>query len=724
MKKNDDETTLEPFDIDRQVTRDDYLRLFRETLAPYEKEAPTSIIDYCVYGLTGALLKVINPCTLGRWAYFESSMYRFTGEKDYLQRARELLMVNFEAIEKTPKHLWDYPAHWRGSMQLTQKWETPEGQKRVAECYAQAEAKAWSPGTFSPPLSIGLPCSDIEEMDGWESTQQREYAKKMLAELVDYRIAPSNFYSFDNNGANNRALTSARGVLLASRAFPEHPNAEKWRQWSESVIKHSLDHTSDEDALGYQCDWFHSILILIELMDIGQQAYFEPYCRAYFEHCKEMMTPMGQGIGYGDGGDFHSSLLPVLEKGATVFGDGVYRYLASQHFNRHAPGLQRSYEESKHDLHAILWRWMDAYRWADDAIQARPPEVKSTITCEGKVVLRSGQSLLALTSDEGRGHGHMDANAIAKLVVGDSVLLTDGGYQWSEAVNHNRLLWREGKPEGSILNRFRPLKTRPYTLQDQMVFSQVGASEGVETKWRPTKEQSIKVRFLADFSEFTAVGTTLGPQERTIVLDADEHCLVFDHLMSDNITTVICLYYVSEVMANGDNWVSGRLSSNQSEDLLIVLLNPPDIHTALQVRDGKMQTAVYGACQGRFPEGTWLVSALLPQDRQASSTVLANRLRHQSKAAVEMVTIAGEGGVVVYGCQSGKQVVTLPGGVETDAELIRLKETKEGVHVSMVNGTMLECQGRSIFSLPIRSNVQITLDRCGSLLQHTPKSGR
>jgi hypothetical protein len=128
----------------------------------------------------------------------------------------------------------------------------------------------------------------------------------------------------------------------------------------------------------------------------------------------------------------------------------------------------------------------DAFRWADDSIQARSPTSLSQEVLEDvigkKVVFRDGWSrtstfLLLNYRDEGDGgwlgrdylrqnlsveeekmhHGHADENSIALLMSGGSVLLHDGGYRpdlpsgpwgaWRADYFHNRVIARKNKRE-------------------------------------------------------------------------------------------------------------------------------------------------------------------------------------------------------------------------------------------------------------------------------------
>lgn len=678
------------------VSRQDYGRLFKAALAPYEAKFPDDIIDYCIYGTAGEATGLINPCTLGRWAFFETQMHRLTGDSAYLKRARDLLMHNLEAIAATPKSVWDYPLH---------EWESAAGRATAVARIKKAGARALWPGSFSPPLSLGLPCFDVESVDGWENHDQRRLAKTVMADIADYRIAPDNYYKGDNDKANNRSLTSARGVIMIARAFPEHPRAEIWKKWAEKVIGYSLAKPSQEDSLGYQADWFHSILAIIEAFDMDPKMYREPMHRGYFEHIKTMMAPAGEGIGYGDGGNFHSALLPILEKGAAVFGDGEYRYQAIAHLKRNYGVLF----SGGHTIHGVLWRWMDAGRWCDDSVTPVAPKATSVITHEKKLVMRSGQSTLAVTSYDGGSHGHFDANAICKFVHGDAVLLGDGGYRFKAPLSHNRLLWRTGKPDGPLLDHFRRTETVVYTpASGKTVFSKPGPAGGVDKHWKPGAREMC-VEFLADFPEFTIARTNLNAQRRTIILDRNGRCLLFDNLRSETEVTAANVLYFRDVLSQGEAWVRGR--NSQHEDLVVQFLSPARQHMESQIRNKRTETAVYSVRQGSFPGGNWFVTVLSPAAPDHDTREVVSPIKFAARDSAQIVTISQPDDTpVLYACQSNnRSLMQLPGGIETDALAIRLTNTTDGLHATLVRATRLNAADEKLVTLPEPDDRRLTI---------------
>ena len=264
-------------------------------------------------------------------------------------------------------------------------------------------------------------------------------------------------------------------------------------------------------------------------------------------------------------------------------------------------------------------RWFDAYRWADDSVAPDPARPRAAVTQRAKVVLRSGrppeQAYLAISSVEGGGHGHFDAAAIAHLSLADCALLQDGQYHWKHAFYHNRLLWRAGTAPGRLLDYFRPITRHWHPSADGKtnVFASEGSSAGVADDWQPAAEGTTSVRFLAGMRGFSACRTVLGPQQRTIALEAGGQCLVFDHLRTSGATTTAaCLYYVTELVERGRWWVRAGTRDRSRYHLLIASLEPRLIAAEPEQRRNTTEQVVYSSRAGDFSGGTWFVTALWP----------------------------------------------------------------------------------------------------------------
>ena len=704
------------------LTKEEYIQFFKEILNYYEKDFPQRIVEQETSTRIPPL-KILLTGNIARWAAVEASN-EFTGNEEYRVRAHELLRPVVHGSQHMPRNLWGFTPYY-----------TKEEQKKCRELYEKVPEEAkwygrahWCIGNAEG-LPLSLACRSLNRTDSWESQEQKEKTLQVLAQIVDYQVVGESQYKWIRTAIHNIAMTHARGIFMASELIPEHPNAKKWRAWALGIFQNNFNHLSPEDASGYEADWFYSVLLAVDLLEQDQEAYHLPYHRAYFEHFKEMVTSTGSCVGYGDVGDYgNAAFLPILEKGAAIFQDGTYKYAAQQHFK-----IIQTLPIEKRLGFLQTNRWFDAYRWADDSVKPRLPGT-SSITHKTVVVLRrnvgSNQAYLALSSQEGGNHGHRDANAIAHFSLGNSELLQDGNYHWSNAFFHNRLLWRRGKPRGAVLDYFRP-KINPWHPNkdgSKIVFPHKGSTQGTEKLWHPSTRRKIKVKFIARLSQFSVVRSTLGPQERTIIMDNHGRCLVFDYLLAKTTTTAVCLYYTPEILEQGEWWVRGRgMPKNSTYDLLIASLNPRSLSAEPQERRKVIEQVLYSVRIGRFPQGTWFVTLLWPQKKEQSvidlPEVLSEKTIMDGDSIAEVITLRYGAHLLTYLCRASADTGMLtyqptranntpcPWSLTTDADLVRLRPTNKGVEITMVNGTCLEIDNQRVINLPYPGNQQTMIEK-------------
>jgi len=688
----------------QKVMRADYLDFFRETLAQLEEDFPNRFLDQV--GLQGpdGLKGIPNSDSLTRWACVEAWMYTFTREQPYLDRARELLMMIVEMIEKTPLVLWRY-VHPKD----------PETTEDIRKAYAAFPGSGWHIGGFSNQIGYGDCCLIIDRFSGWRNDRERERARDAGAELCDFRVDKSSLYHFDDEQLNNRTLTSARGVFRVAEAFSDHPSASRWREWALRQFAVNVNHKSDEDATGYQSDWFHSILNIIEYLDAGEAEYYTPYHCGYFEHFRDLILPGGYCAAYGDSTGANSAHLPILEKGATVFGDGAYKLAAANLFRRLR---EREPENARAQLGSL--RWIDAYRWADDSIEPEFPQMRSKVTSEGTILLRTGDETrhfyLTLTANDqtsktGSGHGHVDANAINCWADNGVPLIEDGAYQWKEGIFHNRVMWRSGKPTGKATDYFKPLKTGPHwDLKDssKMVYSKSGPAEGVPESWHPDAEVDVRVEFLVQRPSFTATRSSLGAQERTVILDELGRVVIFDSIVAQEPVSAISLLHVHTVVRQGANWLQvGSSQGSQKHSGLIVNLDPGGLELELEVRNGAEENLVYSFIHEAKP---WFVTVLLPvsptcdPEAEAASAVLLPVDGQPDDTAARLVRTHGASGSTFIGCQRGHgtgDLIEYVHGIRTDAALlIAVEQPDGGVAMSALKATVVQHRGEVVAEFP------------------------
>lgn len=686
-----------------KITRAEYLDYFRTVLADLEEDFPNRFLDEVRLQGPDGLKGILNSDNLTRWACVEGWMYTFTREEAYLERSRALLLLVVELIENTPQILWRY-VHPKD----------PETTAAISKAYAAFPGSGWHIGGFSNHLAFGDCGLIMERFGGWDASLERERAMAAGAAIADYRVEKSGFYHFDDERRNNRTLTSARGVFRVAEAFPDHPNAKLWKDWAVRQFTVNLNQPSDEDATGYQSDWFHSILNIIEYLDAGENEYYTPYHKGYFEHFRDLILPGGYCAAYGDSSGTNSAHLPILEKGASVFGDGAYKYAAANLFRRLT---EQEPATARQQLGSL--RWIDAYRWADDSVEPEFPVMTSKVSTEGTLLLRIGDqthhSILSLTandqtSETGSGHGHVDANAINCWAHNGVTLIEDGAYQWKDGIFHNRVLWRsgtDGTTEG--VDYFRPLKTQQHwDLKDdsKMVYARSGPSAGVEESWHPDEAVDTCVEFLLQRHSFTATRSRLGNHERTVVVDRLGRGVVFDSIDTNDPVSAVCLFHARTILRQGANWFQVQSTDHSDEHAgLIVNLDSGLLQTEPEVRNQGEENLIYGLVHEAQP---WFVTVLLPVSPKHDPTADAEAIelqtvrgRNGDAGEARLVRVPGADGSMFIGCRRGLSgdPIEYAHGLRTDAALLIAIEQPGGggvLAISAVQATVLEHREETI----------------------------
>ena len=681
-----------------RVSRADYLEFFRTTLTDLEEDFPRRFLDQV---RNQGLQSIHNSDNLGRWACVEAWMYAFTREDEYLQRARDLLLIVVGHIESTPRLLWIYTPP-----------DDPETTAAILRVYASFPGSGWHIGGFSNHLGVGGCSLILERFGAWRDAAERLRVREAAAQLADYRLQKTSFYHFDDDQRNNRTLTSARGVFLIAQAFADHPEAARWRDWAVRQFRVNLNARSDEDASSYQSDWFHSILNIVEYLEEGEQQYFSPHHRAYFQHFRDLILPDGSCAAYGDSTGTNSAHLPILEKGASVFRDGTYKHAAAALFRR----PMGDSATARQQLGSM--RWIDAYRWADDDVEPAFPRMESTVTAEGTQILRLGDrtrhAYLSLTSNDqtsktGAGHGHVDANAISRWTCDGVTFLEDGAYQWPDAIFHNRVLWRPGEPPGRSIDYFRPRKTRPHwdpKDQNRKIYARRGPSEGVEEGWHPDEAVDTRVELLVQRPHFTASRSALGAHRRTTVLDGSGRCVVFDSIDSEDPVAAVCLFHARTITQQGHGWV--RVSADDAEHAaLIISLEPGRLKTEPELRNNAHEHLVYAFARGCRP---WFVTVLLPGTGHYDPDPGADGARElgmelrtihdgSEQDAARVVRLPAGDRVTYIGCRRGRggAPIEYVHGIRTDAMLLYVTEHRDGqLEVSAARATVVEHRGEEL----------------------------
>lgn len=488
-----------------------------------------------------------------------------------------------------------------------------------------------------------------------EPTHRR--IEEVLAESIPSPIARMPWGSI-----NSSALWVAT-YAAAMRIFPHHPKAGLWRQGFEAFVDDHWGAWTVEDSQIYHGLWLHPQISMAEIL--GRPDFFRlPTTLYYLRYFVHLLSPTGMLPEFGDArlNDEWPPYVACLERGATEYRDAEMKFAARKIFSRMA-ALASPRQEM------IAMHLMDAYRWADDAVEARPPVSGSEEVLDEaigkKLVFRSGWGdddayLMMNYRDEfGLGlnprtqlkntimvraekshHGHADENSICLLASGGGVLLHDSGYREELATGafradfyHNRLIGRRGARHAS-----QPLLE---FLDDS------GSYKRLRTE---------KVHFYR-FAEMDSGRTRVHDPEVGYVWDRclcylkrPELFVIFDsvRVTRDAPLTLSNLFYTQTVLSRGPGWfetvyqtipTDGMTPVWPARDwdvrgrktLLIAFLNHDRITDGDEAirRSYQTERCIYQTIGGDFASGQYLVfvTVLVPHEEAVEPAALASSLR-------------------------------------------------------------------------------------------------
>ncbi|MGA7303728.1 MAG: hypothetical protein WBW88_02590 [Rhodothermales bacterium] len=295
-------------------------------------------------------------------------------------------------------------------------------------------------------------------------------------------------FAYPEWGAMNRAMLRAESFMAAYRAFPDDPEAAKWRKMAEILADDSIGKWEIEDASIYHAVWLHAYVGYLDLAD-RSDVFDSPIFRFYPYYIASLMTPDGTLPEFGDGrwGMSLEEYYAVLERAAKEFQSPELKW-AAERMLEHMGGIVRddhgniqkgpAFEEPSVSFARTL---IDRRAFGDPALAPRQPSFKSGDALDEiiskKIVFRSGWNpddafLLLNYKDEGYSsvmqknflkhvlaveeekmhHGHSDENGISMFMKNGAILLYDGGYRpyapsgpygaWRADYFHNRIVVR------------------------------------------------------------------------------------------------------------------------------------------------------------------------------------------------------------------------------------------------------------------------------------------
>ncbi|MCI0514145.1 hypothetical protein L0128_13090 [candidate division KSB1 bacterium] len=386
------------------------------------------------------------------------------------------------------------------------------------------------------------------------------------------------FFHFPEWGAHNRTILRALSLALAAQAFPAHPGAADWAQMARTLAADSLQHWSIEDAMSYHGIWWHALLWYADVQQLPD-FYRHPIPHFYFEYFKQLLTPAGTLVDFGDS-NWDSSLtlyLACFLRGAKEYRDPTLQFAAQTILTT----LSQKFKPLPLGDTLIA-----AYLWLDESLPAIEPISRSGEVLDElvgkKIVFRNGwqpnatflflnykpetdfgttpreylKNTLSVEAEKAH-HGHSDENSIGLLMHNGSVLLHDGGYReqlpngkYRADYYHNRIVFRE-----KALSPQTP-------IMDFLQYD--GKHQPVET---------AKIDFLTfqevEMSRTRVLNRAQGFQwDRTVIyLKTCDWFLLFDwiHFLPNWVAsesrsiTLSNLFFTQKILAQGENYFDTRL---------------------------------------------------------------------------------------------------------------------------------------------------------------------
>lgn len=579
-------------------------------------------------------------------AALSANLYEITQEREYLDRAKALLLYY-------GKYRDDYP---------------PDFHKTRAEYSDQLPAL---PNIFTFGKYVHAYASLQKQAS--LSKKERDIIEQNIAESADFLI------NFQEWGPMNRAMLRAEALLYAPKVLPEHPHRHKWAMLGQAIADDNWGQWEIEDASGYNAIWLYSLLGYASYVREDESLYRTPVMNYYFQYFLALISPAGIVPDFGDSrwGSSWNRMIPFFEKGAAVYNDPRLRWAAAQYFRKYLDPMP----ERKSIFTALTLS--DAYRWANFDLPAKAPtggsqEVLDDIVGK-KVVFRNGWDknstyLLYNYRDEGDGgwlfreylrttipveeekmhHGHADENSIVLLMKNNTVLLHDGGYRdfmpsgpfgaFRADYYHNRIAVRDGKIAlGQKEGEWRFASPNRHAVPGQSMldfFRNSGAYRQVRTR---------KIDFLTlehyDMTRTRVIDDNLGYEMDRIVnyvKDLDWF-VIFDvvRFTRTNYLTMANLWHTRKIIDQGPGWYDTTYDSLRNVDvsgderLLVYFPYQSRLHEGVesQKRYWQDEQAIYQLIgrHGYLNDLQAFVTVLIPHSKQEDI--------HEYMAQVSMIDV-------------------------------------------------------------------------------------
>lgn len=429
------------------MNRQSYLTYIKEAVLEGRKQYELSIENWKKSFEPDRFLGMyIPPGNIPIQAQAEGFLYHITGEREYGEQARRMLLAIDEFKKIVPQEI---------------AGRHPEYAKGIPSFETMFQGNYYIQGYLF--------------MKGSELLSEEE------TRLIEDSIRSSiNFMMhFPEWGAHNRSMLRVFALSLAISALGDTEETREWAKLRDVLAEESYGRWSIEDAELYLPLWLISCIAYAEHTGKEADYYSRPQTKYYFDFITRAITPYGL---LPDFGDSHLNCnwflwFVCLEKGAAQYRCGQMRYAAKQ-----IRDYAMSQEAGPPSVFLACY-FAYAYLWADETLEPVKPEWKSELLLDDvigkKIVFRDGSHddatyLLHNFRDEGNysftsreylrrtinapaekaHHGHADENSILMLVKEQNILLAESGYRdgapngrYRADIYHNRLVFRSGQPD-------------------------------------------------------------------------------------------------------------------------------------------------------------------------------------------------------------------------------------------------------------------------------------
>lgn len=211
----------------------------------------------------------------------------------------------------------------------------------------------------------------LEEDSIAQEELQRKHGDAWFREMWLYYCRNLHVWDSEPNewrGGCHRSTPEAMSKGLAAMWYPDIPEAEHWKSYSELVFGDFWRHKDvPQNDTGYMMG---PIIMMICVGDqvLGDDRYYtDPGMKRLWERLMVEVTPDGAINPYGPNGGYNSTAayrLFMLERIAAKTGDGRYRFAAHKLMN------YLRYQSQNPDTRAVALAWL----FADDSIKQVCPE--------------------------------------------------------------------------------------------------------------------------------------------------------------------------------------------------------------------------------------------------------------------------------------------------------------------------------------------------------------